>query len=343
MLPYVTITAQTDTVKFPGAVSLRSVNHELILRTQRVLEKARGYTERDTVTGTSRYPGNPWLYYTRYGLDLNKRFRAGLSLEKDPGEEIFRNSNKNGFDFYSAYFMIRDMGPLNAVIAGDFRLGFGQGLTLSNGTAPGKSAMPLNIIKRREEIKAYTSADENDYFRGVVASAGWGRFAISGFYSRKKRDAHVTDTLGSGMIYFSSFQESGYHRTSGEINSEKSVGEIAYGGNVTFRGNFFRVGTTLVQYQLDKVLESGNDLKDIHDFQGKSLLNWGADYSVVLKKVQLFGETAYGNHSWATLNGALLSVNKYASFVLMYTIIAHLNSIICFRARKSNILPISEG
>jgi hypothetical protein len=37
-----------------------------------------------------------------------------------------------------------------------------------------------------------------------------------------------------------------------------------------------------------------------------------------LQKIQLFGETAYGNQAWATINGALFSVNKYASFALMY-------------------------
>lgn len=318
MLPYVKITADADTTNFRFNEVIHSSNHEVILRTQRVLEKAAGFSKEDPATGTKRYPGNPWLYYARYGLDFNDRLQAGLTLEKDPGEDFFRDSNRSGFDYTSAYVMVTDVGPLKSALMGDFRLGFGQGLTLCNGTAPGKSALTLNVIKRSNEIKAFTSADENDFFRGAAASAAWGKFIITGFYSAKKRDANITDTLTSGRVYFSSFQESGYHRTNTEITDEKSVRETAFGGNITFRGNLFKVGTTLVKYQLDKYWEAGDDLKDIHDFQGNNLFNWGADYSLTLKKVQLFGETSYGNHSWATLNGALLFLDKYASFSLIY-------------------------
>ncbi len=318
MMPYVSLTTDSDTAGIRFSKVMRSSRHEIILRTQRVLEKSKGYSADDPETGVKRYPGNPWLYYVRYGFEIKDHFQAGLTLEKDPGEEIFRNSNRGGFDFNSAYVMVKETGPLKSALLGDFRLGFGQGLTLSNGKAPGKSSLPLNVVKRREEIKAYTSTDENDFFRGITATAGWKRFLLTGFYSAKKRDANVTDTLESGRICFSSFQESGYHRSGYEISDEKTVEEIAYGGNISFRGNFFKVGTTLVQYHLDKYLEAGDDLKDLHDFQGDRLFNWGTDYSMTIKKIQFFGETAYGNHSWATLNGALLSVSKYASFSMVY-------------------------
>jgi hypothetical protein len=176
----------------------------------------------------------------------------------------------------------------------------------------------MNIVKRQDAVKAFTSADENNFFRGLAASATWGRFTFTGFYSSKRRDANITDSLASGRICFSSFQESGYHRTLAETSDEKSVREEAFGGNIVFRNNFIKLGSTLVQYQFDKYMEAGDDLKDIHDFEGNNLLNWGIDYSLTMKKIQLFGETSYGNNYWATLNGALLHVNKYASFSLLY-------------------------
>ena len=73
-----------------------------------------------------------------------------------------------------------------------------------------------------------------------------------------------------------------------------------------------------LQYFFDKYLEAGTGLKDVHDFSGKFLLNMGIDYSVTLKKMQLFGEASYGNHHFATLNGALLYANKYALFLFLY-------------------------
>ena len=318
ILPYVTLTTSRDTsvVRFREAV--RNNHHEVTLKTQRVLEKSAGYLDTDPVTGQTRYPGNPWLFYTRYRLEFSDRLQAGITLEKDPGEEFFEGSNRAGFDFNSAHVMVKDWGFLKSALIGDFRLGFGQGLTLCNGTAPGKSALTLNVVKRNDEIKAFTSTDENDFFRGMAARAAWGRLVMTAFYSSKRKDANVTDTLTSGNIFFSSFQGSGYHRTRAEVLDEKAVTETAWGGNLSFHGNSFKAGTTLVRYSFDKVWETGEDLKDIYDFRGDILFNWGADYSVSLRKIQLFGETTYGNHHWATLNGALLNVNKYASFSIIY-------------------------
>lgn len=316
--PYITVTAKSDTFQFRVSDLLRHSRHEVILRTQRVIEKQAGYTQVDPVSLTRRYPGSPWLYYARYSLDFSSHMQAGVTLENDAGEEFFTGSNRAGFDFNSAHIRISDLGVLNTAVIGDYRLGFGQGLTLANGTAPAKSALPLQVMKQGSEIRAFTSTSENDFFRGGAASANLGRLVITAFFSSRKRDANVTDTLEPHRIYFSSFQESGYHRTRPEIADERSVRESVIGGNVSFRGNDFRVGTTIVQYKLDKYLQAGDDLKDVYDFQGNRLINWGADYAVTLKKIQLFGETSYGNHAWATLNGALWYLNKYATFSLLY-------------------------
>jgi hypothetical protein len=290
----------------------------VIFRTQRVLEKARGYNDYDSLAGSMHYPGSPWLYNLRYGFEWADKLQAGITLEKDPGESLFKSSNRSGFDFYSAHIMMHDIGAVKSVIAGDYRLAVGQGLTLWNGASPGKSSLPLNIAKHQDAIKAFSSNDENNFFRGVAAGAAWGKFTFMGFLSSKKRDANITDTLETGHVCFSSFQESGYHRTLSEIADEKSVRETAIGSHIFFRSNNFKIGSTLVSYQFDKYLETGEDLKDIHDFSGNHLLNWGIDYSIVLKRIQCFGETSYGNHYWATLNGMLLNVNKYASFSMLY-------------------------
>jgi hypothetical protein len=65
-------------------------------------------------------------------------------------------------------------------------------------------------------------------------------------------------------------------------------------------------------------MEAGNELKDVHDFSGKNLVNFGIDYSANVKKIRLFGETSAGNGHWASLNGLLLNINKYAAFSLLY-------------------------
>jgi len=316
MLPFVT--AETvPSVGFNLKRGLRYNNQEVDLRTERIIEQARGYTPEDTAGRSSRYSGNPWLYYMRYGFG-SSHVRGGITLEKDPGEDFFQGNNKQGFDFNSAYVMINGLGPVKTVLAGDYRLQFGQGLTLWNGSAPGKSSLSLNIVRRQDAIKAFTGTDENDLFRGLAASAGLGKFVLTLFGSSKKRDANITDTLPGGRICFSSLQGSGYHRTASEKSDEKSVLETAFGGNLHYRNNWLKAGTTLVRYRFDRFWEKGDAPEDAYEFQGTSLVNAGADYTATLGRVQMFGEISHGNRGWAFLNGALFNANKYASFSLLY-------------------------
>jgi len=318
MLPFVTVAPGDKAVDFRPEEILRAGHHEINLRMQRILQKAEGYRKYDSIAGTTKYPGNPWVYYARYGYTSGNRVSAGITLEKDHGEEFFRGTNPHGFDFYSGYVMISNTGPVKTLLAGDYRLHFGQGLTLWNGLATGKSSLTLNIVKHQDAIRPFTSTDENDYFRGLAASGTIGKFILTGFYSLTGQDANITDTLESGEICFSSFQESGYHRTPAETADENSLHKTAAGGNIGFRNNWLKLGTTLVYYHLDKYLQAGDDPKDLYDFHGTALLNWGTDYLITLDRIQLFGEASYGNRYWATLNGALLNAGKYASFSLLY-------------------------
>lgn len=315
-IPYVTVKDQP----VQGRLDLKGIKngrHEAFLRFQRMLEKSRGYYTDERRADKKRYPGNPWLLNARYEFDFRNRIKAGINLEKDQGEEIFRNTNP-GFDFNSAFILLNNSGVFKSAVVGDYRLAFGQGLTLWSGASPGKSSMPLNIIKRQDAVKAYSSNDENNFFRGAAASSALGRFTLTAFFSAKRRDANITDTLSAGHICFSSFQQSGYHRTSAEIADEKSVRETMAGANLVYRSRILKLGTTLVAYKLNKFLEAGEDISDIYNFSGNRLLNFGADYSVALKNFRFFGEASYGHGHMATVNGVLVNTGKYASFSILY-------------------------
>ena len=61
----------------------------------------------------------------------------------------------------------------------------------------------MNIVKRQEGIKAFTSADENDLFRGVAATAASGKFVLTLFYSSRKKDAKYYRYNGFTVLYVS--------------------------------------------------------------------------------------------------------------------------------------------
>jgi hypothetical protein len=317
MLPFVCVYPEEPKGTLDIREAARYGHHEFTLRTQRILKKPQGFTTYDSTAGSFRYPGSPWFVNVRYEFSSGDRLQAGITMEKDAGEELFKASNRNGFDFNSAFLLITNVGHVQSLVVGDYRLSFGQGLTLCSSTSPGKSELAMNIIKKQDDLKAFTANDENRYFRGIAASISLNNFECTGFVSVKKRDANITDTI-NGTINFSSFQESGYHRTASEIADENSVRETAFGANIHYRGNRFKLGTTVATYYFDKYLEAGTKLKDAYDFSGKQLVNWGTDYSVMLDKFAFFGEASYGGNHWACINGILFNANKYASFSLLY-------------------------
>jgi hypothetical protein len=312
ILPYVTVDSGENALLPPG--TLRHGNHTAILRTQRSAPLPEGYARADS----GGYPGNPWLYSVRYEFDASDRVGAGFTLEKDPGEPFFRGSNRQGFDFMSAWAQYNGTGRLMTVVAGDYRLQFGQGLTLWSGSAPGKSALAVNVVKRSDAIRPYTASDENNFFRGAAAQFGYRRVTAFVFGSVKERDGNLTDTLTDGTVCFSAFQESGYHRTASELIDENAVRESMIGGNVQVRSSRLKAGVTVAHYSLNRYWNPGDDLKDVNAFTGQELTNAGIDYTASLGKIQLFGETATGNGRVATLNGLVYHAGKYASLSLLY-------------------------
>jgi hypothetical protein len=266
----------------------------------------------------SRYLGDPYRLRAKYHYQFRDRMIFSIQAEKDPGEEFLKGSNTAGFDFYSGYLQVNDVGMLKNIIIGDYYLQFGQGLTLFSGLAFGKSAFSTDVIKRVTGIRRFSSADENTFFRGMATTIRWKMFDFSLFFSKKKVDANLHDTIDDGEDEFSSFQGSGLHRTPSENEDEKSISEVAVGTNILFKAEKLRIGGTLVRYGFGGTFNPSEKLYHLYDFRGSSLLNAGIDYRYRLNNLELFGEVSYGNDNWAILNGILLQAGELTSFTLLY-------------------------
>lgn len=69
---------------------------------------------------------------------IGKKVYAGIVAEKDSGEPFGALHNKQGYDYYSFYLLLHDIGILKTGIVGNYRLNFGQGLVLGQGSMFGK-------------------------------------------------------------------------------------------------------------------------------------------------------------------------------------------------------------
>ncbi|MEZ5195670.1 MAG: hypothetical protein R2764_04525 [Bacteroidales bacterium] len=90
---------------------------------------------------------------------------------------------KNGFDFYSGFISLQDIGFLKALSIGDYHLDFGQGLTLATGLAFGKSATSIDMKRFAGGVRPSTSANENLFFRGAATTIRIKKVDITAFYS----------------------------------------------------------------------------------------------------------------------------------------------------------------
>jgi len=329
ILPFIKVSIDRDLPKLDFKNVVKYGRHQLIGRYQRLLQQKEGYKNiTDSLleqSPNSRYLGSPDKIYLRYGFNFQNRIRFGITAEKDAGE-IFFNKNlpdtiqsianekiRNGFDFYSIHFMLSNIGKMKALALGDYQLRFGQGLTMWSGLAFGKSSDAINIKKFSLGISPYTSADENRFFRGIATTWQLGKFELSAFYSSNKIDASIDSSDFVESTEEASLYENGFHRKVNEILKKDALLLDVYGGNLSFRYNRLKIGTTVVYSEYDIDISKDPQLYNWFGFEGKDNINAGIDYHYLFNKMDFYGEFSMSeNGGYAMIHG--LSVNLHPQF-----------------------------
>ncbi|MCF8364802.1 MAG: helix-hairpin-helix domain-containing protein [Bacteroidales bacterium] len=324
MEPFVSVSQDKPEFKANFKNALKYGRHDIFLRYSRVLENQEGYKvlsdSAKLENPNGYYLGSPDRLYLRYAYNYKNKVRAGLTADKDAGEEFFKGSQPKGFDFYSAFAYASDLGVIKEIVAGDYHIEFGQGLTLWTGLAFGKSSDGVSVIKKQRHIRPNTSSNENLFLRGTAVTAGVGSFNLTGFFSSKFVDANIGDydTLSQEIAFVTSLQETGYHRTNAEIADKHAIKETLYGGHLEYNRNSFRVGATAYKSMFDRPLEGNDQLYQKFDFAGNENLNYGMDYNFIVSRFNFFGEfsgSKNGGRAWlAGFQAALhpqLSVSVY--------------------------------
>ena len=293
-------------------------NNQLMLRTQRVMEKASGYKDiTDDGVDNPKYLGNPYKYYVQYKNRYSDFLRFGVTMEKDYGEEFFKGYNRMGFDYYSGYVSLRNTKIFDALILGDYHVRFGQGLTVWSGFSFGKTPYVLDIMKSRTGFDEYSSANENQFFRGAAISKTIGKLNVSAFYSKKAIDANLVNENKERI--FTSFQNSGYHRKLSEIEDKNAVLEKVTGGDITFNLNRFKIGLSGIYYSYDAERLHDTVANNIYDFRGRENMNLGIHYQFQLGKFYFFGEESSSTgESFAFLNGVRGNIAQGVSLSLLH-------------------------
>jgi hypothetical protein len=311
MLPFVSIEQkQGGGQKWYWREMLRFGKNEILARFDNGLEQKKGYLKDED--GAKKYVGNGLYHSLKYKYSYKNNLQAGITAEKDAGEQFWGNEQK-GYDFFSGYVQINNVGRIKTAVLGDFRASFGQGLVLRSDFSMGKSAYVLNVLPRNAGLKKYSSTNEADYFRGVGATINIGKIDLTAFYSNKMIDG---DTVG-GM--FSSIYKTGLHRTESELDKKHTVNHQLAGRNLTFTQNNCQIGATLVHTLLNHRLEPDKSPYNQFYFSGNKQTTGGIHYRLRWHKLNFFGESAMTtDFAFATINGALYSPISRLSLVAVY-------------------------
>ena len=284
--------------------------HQLVGRYEQVLEQQQGYAPIDDsallAKPNSRYLGRPQKLQFRYSYNYRNKIRAGFTLEKDAGEMFYTDKVSDtiqkllgsqyhrGFDFAGFHLYAKDLGIVKAAALGDYQLAFGQGLTMWSGMSFGKAGAGSSVMKQGRGLTAKASASEYGYMRGAAVTLGKGPISGTVFYSNRLVDANISvaDTLENEAELVSSLQETGYHRTIGELQDRHAIRQQVVGGHLAYAIAHFELGYTLHHTWLSVPLELRPSHYNQFYFQGSQLTDQGVDFKYVKGKYAVFGEVA---------------------------------------------------
>jgi len=293
---------------------LREGTHQLMARVSFIPEEKSGYINR---YDRPAYEGGPAGIYMRYRFDAGGRIRWGITAEKDPGEAFFTGSRKDGFDFYSCFLNVRDMGRVKMFSAGDYTLSYGQGLVFSSGSR-GLSSDPCMVLSLGTGIRPYGSAGESGFLRGGAISLEISKkLLVDLFFSHTKRDANVDYTADSTNL-FTSLQTSGLHRTWYEIADRKQVRERIMGTALRYDDRHIKWGLVATSIQYDRPYQKSFEYYNQFDFSGTSNPMVGVFANGLVRNVNLFGEVAVdGRLNKGLLAGVVAMLGPKAGVVML--------------------------
>jgi hypothetical protein len=314
----------------------------ILWRAGQVLEKSKGF-EKPSEPGASYYEGSAQNLFVRYDYNYKQLLLYGFTGEKDAGEPFFRGAQRYGFDFYSFHIFLQRLGVIRSLALGDFTINMGQGLIQWQTFSITKSSQAMAIKREAECIKPYHAAGEFNYHRGAAIGLQKGKWQTNLFISSQRISTNMeTDTSGREDL-FTSFEQSGYHRTPSEIADRNNNRQISAGINFRYAGEQFNIGLNCIHFQFSRPLQKKDDPYNLYSLKGTRLTDFSVDYSHTYRNMHLFGEWAMDQwRHFAFVQGALISLADNISMSFLYRNISVAYQSLYSDAFTENSVPNNE-
>jgi opacity protein-like surface antigen len=244
----------------------------------------------------STWLGSPVRILSKYKFTADG-FSGGILAEKDPGEELL-SGNPPLPDLFSWHVAWNGKGFIRRIVIGDYATRFGQGTNINSSIRTGLSLHAPGYMSARNEIRPYTSTDENNFFRGAGAELAFRNLDVSLFYSKNTIDATLVSSSLSEINSVKTFYTSGLHNTSASMQKKDAVTDLTYGINLSYNLKNFRIGTTWSEDRLSlPVKPEENEPDKVFSFSGSSNYVYSLYYNSLVNRVLLYGEISVNEAS----------------------------------------------
>ena len=297
----------------------RKSKSSLLLRYGQVLEKQAGY---DT-SYRNGYLGSPPHLAFKYSFQSGEHFSLALAGEKDAGEAFFRGGQKQGFDHYSFFVNVKNIGVLKNCVIGDYTLSFGQGLVMGGQSMGSRGGGGAAQVRRFPQLlRATAPMNEGGFLRGAAVVLGNAYYTGTVFYSHRFFDGKVSvDEEGTGW-FEGSLSPTGYHRTASEVAAKGTARNRTYGVHFQLKRRIFEAGATVTNTQFVTAVSPAAELYRRYGFSGLSVCNAAADYKLILHKTILFGEAALSvcgsRPGLAVLQGGIFDLDPRSKLSVLF-------------------------
>lgn len=306
---FVYVDEKTYAEKFPSLKNIAKYGKNELT----ILAKIPTYERKGDKKGYAGYPIKTWL---RYNFTYGQYVKLGITAAQDAGEPFFSGVNNMGYDYYSLYAVVRDLGKFETMALGRYKISTGMGLVLNSNFTMGKMSVLSNLGRNINTIRAHSSTTEYGYFQGAAAKMNLSdEISATAFVSYRPYDATL-DSIGNAK----NIVTSGYHRTKTEIEKKNNTNAFASGINVNYIHKRIHVGATAVFTHYDRELQP--DRKTLYKryyAQGNDFVNFGIDYGISRGVFSFNGETATNKDgALATINTLSIDISDVLSLMLFH-------------------------
>ena len=269
----------------------------------------------DMLSDGSGYLGYKYRHDIRYQFNYNDRIKFGLTAAQDAGEPFFSDKNRLGYDHYSYYLQLRNMGRLEELNFGMYRVQMGMGLVMNTAFNLGKLATLQSMGRSTHMLTAHASRSQGNYLQGIAATVRMAdRWRLTAFASYRPQDATLNEDGTARTLL-----HDGYHRTKTELNKKNNTHETDFGGSIGYRQSTFHVNLNMVYSHFNRQLTPQQVLYKRYAATGSDFTNISVDYGYNTSRWGISGETAVNQQgTLATINTINWRTTDALTLMLLY-------------------------